>query len=169
MTSPLDVGALFRRLAEACIDFVLIGGMAVNAHGVVRSTKAVDIVPSGDPANLTRLAALLSDPSVRQLGVSDAGFAESEMPFDPTRPEDLRQGSNFRLDTSLGVLDVMQWVPGIEEAQAFETLDAEARVAQAFGTDIRVCSLRHLRVMKQAAGRPQDVQDLADLAAAHPE
>lgn len=61
----------------------------------------------------------------------------------------------------------MQWVPGFEEDQAFETLAAEAQIAQAFGTEIRVSSLRHLRTMKETAGRPQDLQDLADLAAAH--
>lgn len=168
MTPPLDVGTLFQRLADAGVDFVLIGGLAVNAHGVIRSTKDVDIVPSGDPGNLKRLAGLLSDLEVRQLGVGDEGFAENEMPLDPTRPDDLCQGGNFRLDTALGILDVMQWVPGIDADQAFDTLAAEARIAHAFGAEIRVCSLQHLQAMKEAAGRPQDLRDLADLAAAQP-
>jgi hypothetical protein len=168
VTPPLDVGAFFRRLADADIDFVLIGGLAVNAHGVIRSTKDIDIVPSDDRANLKRLADLLTDLNVRRLGVSDAEFAENEMPFDPTRPEDLAQGGNFRLDTSLGILDLMQWVPGIEADHAYERWPPMLS-AQAFGTEIRVCSLRHLRTMKRTAGRPQDLQDLADLAAAHPE
>ena len=34
---------------------------------------------------------------------------------------------------------------------------------------VRVCSLEHLRQMKRAAGRPQDIQDLSDLELAHPE
>jgi predicted nucleotidyltransferase len=167
VTPPLDVAALFQRLNNAGVDFVLIGGLAVNAHGVIRSTKDVDIVPAADPQNLARLAALLKDLDARQLGVGDDGFSENEMPLDPTRPEDLRQGGNFRLETTLGALDVMQWVAGIDDEHAFKTLAAEARIAQAFGTEIRVCSLRHLQTMKQAAGRPQDIQDLADLAAAH--
>ena len=148
---------------------MLIGGLAVNAHGVIRSTKDIDIVPAGDHGNLARLADLLSKLEVRQLGVGDGGFSASEMPLDPTEPEDLSQGGNFRLDTSMGVLDVMQWVPGIDAEQAFETLAADAQLANAFGTEIRVCSLQHLRVMKQAAGRPQDLQDLAALADAHPD
>lgn len=168
MTSPLDIGALFRRLADARIDYVLIGGLAVNAHGVIRSTKDIDIVPSDDPENLRRLATLLTDLDVRQLGVTGNGFAENEMPFDPTRPEDLARGGNFRLDTALGVLDLMQWVPGIDADHAYATLAAEAERARAFGTEIRVCSLRHLRTMKHTAGRPQDLRDLADLDAAHP-
>lgn len=46
---------LLRRLADAGVDFVLIGGLAVTAWGVVRGTKDVDVVLDPDPDNLTRL------------------------------------------------------------------------------------------------------------------
>ena len=169
MTAPLDVSHLLRELHSAGVDHVLIGGLAVNAHGVIRSTKDVDICPSPDADNLGRLAALLRRLGVRQLGVGDDGFAVHELPFDPTQAEDLSEGGNFRLETPLGVLDIMQWVPGIEADRAYPTLAADARTAKAFGIEIQVCSLEHLRQMKHAAGRPQDLQDLTDLAAAHPE
>ena len=38
--------------------YVLIGGLAVGAHGYPRATKDVDIVPASDRPNLERLAAL---------------------------------------------------------------------------------------------------------------
>lgn len=169
MTSALDVGALLRRLNEAEVEHVLIGGLAVSAHGVIRSTKDVDIVPSPDPDNLRRLAAVLAQLQTRQIGTGHPDLEYREMPFDPTRPCDLAQGGNFRLETSLGILDLMQWVPGIEADQAYATLSAEAESANAFGIVVRVCSLSHLRQMKRAAGRPQDMQDLANLDAAHPD
>jgi hypothetical protein len=168
MNERLDVGALLRQLHEAGIEHVLIGGLAVNAWGVIRSTKDVDICPSPDPQNLERLAAFLGLAGVTQLGVGIEGFAEPEMPFDPTRSEDLAHGGNFRLATPLGVLDIMQWIPGIEADSAYPTLAADAETASAFGIEIQVCSLAALRVMKRAAGRPQDLQDLADLDRAHP-
>jgi len=37
------------------------------------------------------------------------------------------------------------------------------------GRRSKVCSLQHLRLMKRTAGRGQDLQDLRDLAIAHPE
>jgi len=170
MTERLDVGALLRRLHEAGIEHILIGGLAVNAWGVIRATKDVDICPSPDPENLERLAALLRRLGVRHLGVGDEDFAEPEMPFDPTRADDLGQGGNFRLATPLGVLDVMQWIPGTEAAEsAYESLAEGAEMAQAFGIEIKVCSLQSLRTMKRAAGRPQDLVDLAALAKAHPD
>jgi hypothetical protein len=168
MTERLDVGALLRQLHDAGVDHVLIGGLAVNAWGVIRSTKDIDICPSPDADNLRRLADLLRRLGVRQLGVSDDGFAERELPFDPTRAEDLVEGGNFRLQTPLGVLDIMQWVPGLDADIAYEALVADARPAMAFGIEIQVCSLANLRRMKRAAGRPQDLQDLADLETAHP-
>ena len=169
MTTPLDPAGLLRELHSAGIKYILIGGLAVNAHGVIRSTKDVDICPSPDAANLARLAGLLQRLGVRQLGVGDGGFAAKEFPFDPTRAGDLAQGGNFRLETPLGVLDVMQWVPGIDADQAYAILAADAQPASAFGIELRVCSLPALRLMKYAAGRPQDLQDLADLEIAHPE
>lgn len=169
MTRPLDVAELLRRLHNAGIEHVLIGGLAVNAHGVIRATKDVDICPSPHPDNLDRLATLLLQLGVHQLGVDDEGFVPREMPLDPTRPGDLAEGGNFRLETPLGVLDIMQWIPGIDAEQAYDTLLRDARQATAFGVTIRVCSLAALREMKRAAARPRDLQDLVDLDAAHPE
>lgn len=169
MSSTLDVGGLLRRLHGAGVDHVVIGGLAVNAHGVIRSTKDVDICPDPAPANLVRLATVLRELEARQLGVGEQDFAAREMPADPTRAEDLAAGGNFRLKTTLGVLDVMQWVPGIDADHAYEVLAPDAQEATAFGITVRVCSLARLREMKQAAGRPQDLRDLEDLAAAHPE
>jgi hypothetical protein len=72
------------------------------------------------------------------------------------------------LETGLGGLDIMQWLPGIDAERAYEPLAARSLVAHAFGIDVRVASLEDLRAMKRAAGRPQDLQDLRDLEAAHP-
>src|SRR5918999_3605109 len=47
---------LLRQLAAADVRFVLVGGLAVNAWGVVRGTKDVDVVVAPDEANFARLA-----------------------------------------------------------------------------------------------------------------
>lgn len=54
MTVAFD--ELLRRLVAAEVRFVLIGGLALNAWGVVRGTKDVDIVADPDSANLNALA-----------------------------------------------------------------------------------------------------------------
>jgi predicted nucleotidyltransferase len=47
------------RLRAAEVDFVLVGGLAVNAWGYLRATRDVDLVPDPAPENLARLDSLL--------------------------------------------------------------------------------------------------------------
>lgn len=47
---------LLRRLAEADVEFVVVGGLALNAWGVVRGTKDVDVVIATDSDNVKRVA-----------------------------------------------------------------------------------------------------------------
>jgi len=164
MTAPLDPEALLRCFAEAELRYVLVGGFAVNAYGVIRATKDMDICPDPERANLRRLAGVLRELDAVQMGMEE--FDAAELPFDPTSVDDLARGGNFRLATRLGNLDVMQWLSGIPEDLAYPTLAGDSIVAELAGLFVPVCSLRQLRAMKRAAGRPQDLQDLADLAIA---
>lgn len=161
MTDALNPEPLLRALHEAGVEHIIIGGFAVNAHGVIRPSRDLDIVPDPDPANLQRLAELLAKIDARHVGLGD--FNADEFPFDPTRPDDLRSGANFRLETRLGDLDIMQWIPGIEADPAYTALTSEAIAGELDGTPLRVCGLAHLIAMKRAAGRPRDLDDLKRL------
>jgi hypothetical protein len=100
---------------------------------------------------------------LRICGDSPASFSPEEFPYDPTDPVQLAEGANFRLETSLGAIDIMQWVAGIETDLAYNEL-SPARLPVTFrDTQVHVCSLKHLRAMKRAAGRPQDIEDLRRL------
>jgi hypothetical protein len=160
-----DPDALLRRLSAADIEYIIVGGVAVGMHGAIRATVDLDICPDPDYANLERLARLLSVLDTQQKDAGD--FDRAELPYDPARPADLAQGGNFRLTTSLGGLDILQWISGIEADLAYPALDTEALEIDWHGISIKVCSLEHLRAMKRAAGRPQDLQDLADLEIAN--
>src|SRR4051812_49786551 len=52
---------LVAALNAADVAYVIVGGIAVAAHGVVRATADLDIVPDGRPENLDRLADTLSE------------------------------------------------------------------------------------------------------------
>lgn len=154
---PLDVEALLSKLERAEVRFVVIGGFAVGAHGYLRATKDLDIVPDPDPENLARLASLLAELNASVLGVED--FAEDEV----VQPDagGLEMGGNFVMTTAHGRLDIMQLIgPDLEYAD----LDAAAVEDEVFGHRVRFCGFDHLVAMKESAGRPEDEIDLKRLS-----
>jgi hypothetical protein len=157
----LDPEPLLRFLHQQGVEHILIGGVAVAAHGYRRPSKYLDIVPDPDPENLERLGRALVSINARPAELGD--FDIDEMPADATRLEDLALGGNFRLETDLGSLDVMQWISGVDADDLYRELDREALMFELDEVPVRYCSLRHLRAMKVAAGRPRDLDDLQHL------
>lgn len=159
--AALDPLPLLTALHERGIEHIVVGGFAVNAHGFIRVTKDLDIVPNPSTENLGRLAEMLRDLGAKILESGD--FDAAEMPADPTRADDLALGGNFCLLTDRGRLDVMQWLSGTETDDLYAELNPDAVEGRVEGVPVRVCSLAHLRAMKRAAGRPQDLRDLEAL------
>lgn len=156
-----DPDRLLRSLIEAEVAFVLIGGLAVGVHGVVRATRDIDIVPDPDPANLSRLAALVARLEGRQIGVDT-----DLLPYQPTDPAGLTAGGSFQVATIHGQLDILQQSDTIP---SFATLAADALSIEWQGLAVDVCSLEQLREMKRRAGRPLDLRDLEALNEVHPD
>jgi hypothetical protein len=48
-------------LNDADVRYVIVGGLAVGAHGVIRATRDLALVPKADRSNLDRLAQVLID------------------------------------------------------------------------------------------------------------
>jgi predicted nucleotidyltransferase len=148
---------LLRRLAEADAEFVVIGGLAVSAWGVIRGTKDVDIVVAPDVDNLKRIAEV----AVAAGGHVQQGEALLGSPFSIASA--LASGDQVMIETDLGRLDVVQ---GLDGVPSYEQLRQGARQAEVLGAAVAVCSLEDLKTMKKAAGRTRDLADLEDLEAA---
>jgi hypothetical protein len=153
----LRIRELLDALATRGIEFVVIGGLALPANGYVRATKALDIVPSPEPANLGRLAAALRDLDTEV----DLGDLSGELGIEPDA-EGLGLGGNWVLQTKFGRLDVLQEVAGMR---------GYARLRQGAIEDAGVfyAGYEDLIAMKAAAGRPQDLIDIAELERARGE
>lgn len=155
MTEPA-FDQLLRRLSEAEVEFVLIGGLAVNAWGVVRGTKDVDVVISPDPENLKRVAGV----AVAIHGHIQTG--ESFLSTPPSIAAQLASGEPVAIETELGQLDVVQ---GLDGVPTYDELRPGATEAEVLGIRVLVCSFEDLKAMKRAAGRTRDKADLEDLDA----
>jgi hypothetical protein len=160
--NALDPEPLLRFLHEQGVAHILIGGVAVAAHGYPRPSRDLDLVPAPDADNLRRLARALASLHARPAELSD--FAPGELTADATSEDDLARGGNFRLETDLGPLDIMQWIAGIDAEDLYAELDRDALVFSLGDVPVRYCGLEHLRAMKQAAGRPRDLDDLEHLS-----
>jgi len=156
----LDADTILRTLIAHDVEFLLIGGLAVGAHGFPRATKDIDIVPAADRENLRRLYGALTELHAEPYEIGDLRPEEMPVPF---APEGLDEGGNWTLRTSAGRLDVMQWVPGIEDGYA--SLRPGAVEAEVPGVGrVVFAGYDDLVTMKRTAGRPQDEADLHELA-----
>jgi hypothetical protein len=161
-SSPLQAEPMLRVLAEHRVDFVIIGGFALAAHGVIRSTKDIDIVPDPRPENIRRLAAALRALNAEVMLAED--FDPSELGIAPDEAG-LSLGGNWVLRTRLGRLDVMQDVAGVKSYDALRAAAVARDVPEA--GSFWFPGLDDLIAMKVAAGRPQDELDITSLHRAH--
>jgi Nucleotidyltransferase of unknown function (DUF6036) len=150
--APLDAERILRALAEHGVDYVLIGGLAVQTHGHVRTTNDADLIPNPDPANLKRLAATLRSLEARPLnpGMEDVEVDAAMLP----------RATIWQFVTRDGGVDVIHEAPG---ARPFSELRDRALSVRLGDIDVPVVSLDDLIHMKLARGRPVDVADVAAL------
>jgi predicted nucleotidyltransferase len=142
-------------LVKYNVRFIVIGGGAAIAHGLARATYDVDVVYARDPENIRNLVAALQSHQPYLRG------APPGLPFRWDEPT-VQAGLNFTLTTSLGALDLLGEVTGGGRYE--ELLPASAEM-EAFGVRCRFVSLEKLIQLKRAAGRPKDLEVIAELQA----
>jgi hypothetical protein len=148
---------ILQRLVDGEVRFVVIGGLAAQAHGSPSLTYDLDICYERGADNLGRLAVVLAD-----VGAVRRGLPSSVPPMPPLDARTLRAGGLFTLTTRFGDFDLLADPdPGLD----YETLARNATVATAYGSSILVASLGDLIAMKRAAGRPKDRIELEILGA----
>ena len=119
------------------VEFIVVGAHALDAHGLVRATKDLDLWVRPDPTNAQRVISALAD------------FGA---PLHDLTVEDLsRPGLIFQIGVEPIRINVITAIDGVFE-------DAWAQCISATFADQRasVLSHEHLLANKRAAGRDQD-------------
>ena len=150
-----DFEGLLGALDDAGVHFVIVDGVAATIHGSSRLTQDVDVVYARSTGNLDRLASALRpfDPYLRG--------APPGLPFEWS-VSTLRRGLNFTLTTRLGDIDLLGEITG---GGGYEDLLPHAMTVQMFGRSHRCLDLAWLIRTKRAAGRPRDLEVIAELEA----
>jgi hypothetical protein len=135
-----------RSLAEADVDFIVVGGLAAVLNGAPVNTFDVDIVPSRDEANIKKL--------LRVLAAIDAIYRmQPERRLSPDAGH-LKSSGHHNLITAFGPLDVLGT---IGHALAYEELlphTIEMSVGQ--GLRVRILDLPTIIALKEELGGEKD-------------
>jgi len=150
-----DFESLLRVLKEAGVDFIIVGGVAAVAHGSARLTQDLDVVYSRSDVNIRRLAEALAEHSPYLRGAPDG------LPF-RWDAETIHRGLNFTLTTDLGDLDLLGEITGGGD---YEALQPHTVTLELFEMEVLCLDLEWLIRVKRAAGRPRDLEVLAELEA----
>jgi hypothetical protein len=162
---PLDTEKLLSVLVAHGVDYLLVGGSAVLLYGVgIRETYDLDIVPDPTSANLERLGAALRELDAKVITYWAEVKAELHVDESTFSPEVFAENPYLHLLTRLGRIDVLLHPPGAPGG--FDQLAAGAVKARVGQVEVALPAMEDLVRMKEAVGRPKDLEDLVALRAA---
>jgi hypothetical protein len=158
---PLDRPALLASLARNGVRFVLVGGLAAQAHGAVRATNDADICPEWSNDNLARLAVCLTELQAR-LKIGEGSIETLEVQIDSRTIHGLEIGA-WR--TAVGDVDVLLGIPQTSrwDLLRYRQLAGNATELEVDGLRILVASLDDIIRSKEIADRPKDREALEEL------
>lgn len=146
-----DARELFRALARHGVNYLTVGGIAIQAHGGQRLTQDLDVAIAASTDNMTRLSGALVELDARILGPE--GQRSQSVPSVPL----LASSDQWHLITVHGRLDVLT-LPA--HLGSFEDMRARAHEVPLGDLSIPIAHRDDLLKMKRAAGRPQDLADI---------
>jgi predicted nucleotidyltransferase len=147
MPSPghADAGELLRRLADAGVEFIVVGGAAAVLHGAPITTEDLDIVHRRSPENVSRLKTLLDE--------LDAHIRELANRRLPPQESALLGDGHVLLSTRLGPLDCLGT---LIDGRGFEELISHSESIKDEGVEFLVVDLPTLIELKTKTGRAKD-------------
>lgn len=143
---PSDFKEFWKLLDENKVEYLMVGGLAVNHYGYVRPTGDMDVWISRSPENAEKLIAALNQ----------FGFVSTEL-----------DASLFTQDKNIlrmGVppirIEILNFIDGVEFNECFD----ERERLQIDETVVNLISLKHLKINKRASGRLKDLADIENLS-----
>ena len=157
--------ASFEMIAKALeaegVRYLIAGGLAVNAHGVLRFTKDLDLVIQLIPENISRAFSALGNLGYRpSVPVTARQFADAEQRrewLEEKGMQVLQFWSDSHRETPVDVF--------VDEPFSFDEEYERALLKPLYGTvDVRFVSLPTLIKMKREVGRTEDLNDIEQLS-----
>ena len=150
---------IFRRLNEEKVYYIVVGGIALVLHGVLRLTADLDLIVKLQSDNLAKFISVM-----KKLKFKPKVPVKAEDFIDPVNRQTwieekgMRVFSFYNPAVPAGLVDVF-----VDEPIEYRKLEAGKEWVEAGGIRIPVVSIRHLIKLKEISGRPQDAADIRAL------
>ena len=151
----IELRQAIETLARHGVEFIVVGGVAMNLHGSAHVTFDLDICYDRQRVNLKRIVAALAPyhPRLRGLPENLPSIWDEQV---------LRSGTNFTLTTDIGDIDLLGEVAGVG---SYSDAVAASVTVPLYGVECRILTLDSLIASKRAAGRAKDLLVLPELEA----
>ena len=127
---------LLRRLNDAHLDFIVVGGVAATIHGVAEPTRDLDVCIRLNAATWKQVAQVLE-------------------PLNPRFALTIDTFKNLYALTDLGRLD---FITDVAPLGGFDQLIQHVELFEIDGMELKVLSLRALIQVKEHVARPKDLE-----------
>lgn len=152
--------AIIAALNKGNVRYLVAGGLAVNAHGYIRTTQDVDLVISLDTGNILHAFKMLATLGYRPLvPITAEQFANAELRGRWIRDKGMRVLNFFSDRHRETNIDLFVTEPFDFEREYMNALQGDL----APGLSVRFVSLPTLITMKEDASRPRDLDDVQHL------
>ena len=150
---------LFRALGTARVRYVLVGGLALNLHGVERATMDVDVALALDDDNLRRAVGAMQALGMRP--IAPIGWDDVLRPGQLARWYDEKHMLALGLRKEHGIAPTVDILTRL--SVPFETLSANSEVKDLAGLRVPIASIDDLIALKTGTGRAIDASDIEAL------
>lgn len=128
------------------VEYLIVGGHAVNVYTQPRATKDLDVFVRGSEANAQAVFKALAQFGAPLSGISPSDFSGDSSQF-------------FQIGMEPNRIDILKTIAGVSFEEAWHT----ATEGTIDGLSVRFISRDHLIVNKLAVGRPRDLGDVDEL------
>lgn len=150
---------IFGALNNAHIRYLVAGGVALNLHGVPRATMDLDLAIQLVTENIQKTTDVLTQLGYEpRVSVDPSDLANAEKRQYWKMEKNMNVFSFARKEYSYQVIDLF-----IDLPISFEEMDYDKTIIEYRHLSVPIVSRRHLKEMKEVAGRAQDLSDIRSL------
>jgi hypothetical protein len=152
---------IFRALEKKKVDYLVVGGVALVLHGVVRLTGDLDLFVKLEKPNVLKFIE-----AMKEMGYKPKVPVKAEDLADADRRRQWRTDKGMRVFSFYHPRKPMQLIDVfIDEPIPYSEARKGKKMFEAGGIQIPVVSVEHLKALKRISARPQDLADIEALEA----